>query len=267
MQGMLIVAATVLLGLVEHIAGVYAVHSSRECFWVVMLVLLHVGLAAALLTATRLRITTVANDFWAVTETAVTVFLVVELDDLVLFCVKRHPAVHAALCLLKVRPRNQRPVEYVHSITDHELYIADLVINTEQDLCALQTKLELLTNAQLLDRAKSMCRPMKSATSTPQLDRARSMVAKWEGQGGQDCQSRGPGVPYRRGPLAYADARNGTWSIEPEETRAKVIDLILEQCSGSCGRLFQPMEWVRTSVDLAAYKYFVEWFAGASRLV
>ena len=85
----------------------------------------------------------------AVTETAVTVFLVVELDDLVLFCVKRHPAVHAALCLLKVRPRNQRPVEYVHSSTDHELYIADLVINTEQDLCALQTKLELLTNAQL----------------------------------------------------------------------------------------------------------------------
>lgn len=31
------------------------------------------------------------NDFWDVMEASVTVFLVTEIDDLVLYCVKRHP--------------------------------------------------------------------------------------------------------------------------------------------------------------------------------
>ena len=36
-------------------------------------------------------------------EASVTVFLVTEIDDLVLYCVKRHPVVHAALVSLRIR--------------------------------------------------------------------------------------------------------------------------------------------------------------------
>ena len=36
-------------------------------------------------------------------EASVTVFLVTELDDLVLYCVKRHPVVHSSLVSLRIR--------------------------------------------------------------------------------------------------------------------------------------------------------------------
>jgi hypothetical protein len=103
---MLIVAATVLLGLVEQLSGIYTVVRPRSCATVVLAVFFHVGLAGVLLMASRRRIATVANDFWAVMEAAVTVFLVVELDDLVLFCVKRHPVVHHSLACIRVLALN-----------------------------------------------------------------------------------------------------------------------------------------------------------------
>jgi hypothetical protein len=88
MAGMLIVAATVLLGVVEQLSGAYAVRSQSACWLAIALILFHVGLAGTLLYAARWRLATVSCDFWDVIETAVAVFLVVELDDLVLFCVK-----------------------------------------------------------------------------------------------------------------------------------------------------------------------------------
>jgi hypothetical protein len=100
--GMLIVAVTVILGLVEQLSGTYALQSVKLVFVCVASILFHVGLAGMLLIASRQRIATVANDFWSVVEAAVTVFLVVELDDLVLFCVRRHPAVHHELMQLHV---------------------------------------------------------------------------------------------------------------------------------------------------------------------
>ncbi len=48
------------------------------------MVVFHVGLAVTLLIASRRRIATVANEFWDVMEASVTVFLVTEIDDLVL---------------------------------------------------------------------------------------------------------------------------------------------------------------------------------------
>jgi len=102
--GMLIVAATVLLGVVEQLSGMYTVQRTQLVTISWISIVFHVGLAGVLLMASRHRIATVANDFWAVMEAAVTVFLVVELDDLVLFCVKRHPAVHHALVVLRAGP-------------------------------------------------------------------------------------------------------------------------------------------------------------------
>ena len=48
------------------------------------MVVFHVELAVTLLIASRRRIATVANEFWDVMEASVTVFLVTEIDDLVL---------------------------------------------------------------------------------------------------------------------------------------------------------------------------------------
>ena len=101
--GMLIVSATVLLGLVEQISGMYALHDTRSLYVVAVLILFHVMLASTLLVASRRRIATVANEFWDVMEASVTVFLVTEIDDLVLYCVKRHPVVHSALVSLRIR--------------------------------------------------------------------------------------------------------------------------------------------------------------------
>jgi hypothetical protein len=109
--GMLIVSATVLLGLVEQISGVYAIpcvgpsrrRSTHTLAAVFAMIAFHVGLACTLLVAARRRIVTEANGFWGVMEASVTVFLVTELDDLVLYCVKRHPVVQRVLAPLRVQ--------------------------------------------------------------------------------------------------------------------------------------------------------------------
>eukprot|EP01052_Picozoa_sp_SAG31_P018473 SAG31_NODE_1310_length_8870_cov_2.332231_7_plen_100_part_00 len=77
---MLIVCATVLLGLVEQISGLYTVKSPKAVKFAMIMIVLHVILGYTLLVASRRRIATVANDFWAVIETSLTVFLVTEID-------------------------------------------------------------------------------------------------------------------------------------------------------------------------------------------
>ena len=125
--GMLIVSATVLLGVVEQISGMYALRDVKSAVVVGVMIMFHILLACTLLVASRRRIATVAvsadlvsfpclmsyqltvrlwllqNEFWDVMEASVTVFLVTELDDLVLYCVKRHPVVHSALVSLRIR--------------------------------------------------------------------------------------------------------------------------------------------------------------------
>ena len=58
--GMLIVSATVLLGVVEQISGMYALRSSRSAVVVGLMITFHVLLACTLLIASRRRIATVA---------------------------------------------------------------------------------------------------------------------------------------------------------------------------------------------------------------
>lgn len=58
--GMLIVSATVLLGVVEQISGMYALHDAKLTVVVGLLILFHILLACTLLVASRRRIATVA---------------------------------------------------------------------------------------------------------------------------------------------------------------------------------------------------------------
>ena len=66
-------------------------------------------------------------------------------------------------------------------------------------------------------------------------------------------------VEMRVVPEKIAEARR-----QPIPAEA-VLDCINDKyLLARCALLFQPIEWIRTAVDLAPYKYFVEWMAWAS---
>jgi hypothetical protein len=48
------------------------------------------------------------------------------------------------------------------------------------------------------------------------------------------------------------------------EPEAAISGIIINQYRTRAAILFQPMEWIRTAVELAPYQYFVEWICWAS---
>lgn len=72
-------------------------------------------------------------------EASVTVFLVTEIDDLVLYCVKRHPVVHAALVSLRIRRITERAERQSVKPCSAELFIQSRAeISRQRDVLRAQ---------------------------------------------------------------------------------------------------------------------------------
>ena len=124
--GMLIIVITLIREILESIGGIYVVRKlkyidpmtehhrvSRKAVWsyvwVVMIVVFHNVIGIYLLYASFRRMKNAPNDIWAVVESSISAFLVVSIDDAVLYCLLQHPISITALEPLGMRP--MRPDE------------------------------------------------------------------------------------------------------------------------------------------------------------
>ena len=103
--GMLIVSATVLLGVVEQISGMYALRSSRSAIVVGLMITFHVLLAFTLLIASRRRIATVAVS----AACGFSSFVMSQLNVCLLTHAERVLGRHGGECDSLSRNRNRRP--------------------------------------------------------------------------------------------------------------------------------------------------------------
>ena len=122
--GMLIIVLTLIREILESVGGVYIVRKLRytdaetgesriskssvgSYLWVMAIVAFHVSLGVYLLYASFRRMINAPNDIWAVVESSISAFLVVSIDDAVLYCVLQHPITIAAIEPLGSRPQKK----------------------------------------------------------------------------------------------------------------------------------------------------------------
>ena len=118
---MLIIVITLIREILESIGGIYVVRKLKQIdlltgrhkvsrkavasyVWVVLIVAFHNVIGIYLLYASFRRMINAPNDIWAVVESSISAFLVVSIDEAVLYCLLQHPITIAALDPLGMRP-------------------------------------------------------------------------------------------------------------------------------------------------------------------
>jgi hypothetical protein len=153
-------------------------------------------------------------------EASVTVFLVTEIDDLVLYCVKKHPVVHSALISLKIR-----------RITDPAV--------REDPLVSPCTAEMVIQSAAEIERQRAALRVHWGHSRSLQILKDKAATA------------RVPDEILQR-------------AVAADRPEAALSAAIVDRYRTRTAVLFQPMEWMRTAVELSPYQYFVEWVCWAA---